>query len=273
MQLQVVRMTKDSFTSKTSANMPNRKILGSRVDCMSCMEAARQVVKWSHGKKARVVCAANTHMLMEAWDDPVFAEVLANADLVVADGVPLVLALKAFGLPQASRVYGPALALEVCAAAADQNVPIALYGGDRLSLDKTAEHLEKCFPSLNIACRSAPPFRPLTDSENERYTRKLVESGSRIILVGIGCPKQEIWMHEHRHDIPAVMIGVGAAFNFFAGRVRQAPAWMQKCSLEWLFRLCMEPKRLWKRYLKNNPRFLVLFMAQCIKHFCKPRST
>ena len=122
--------------------------------------------------------------------------------------------------------------------------------------------LRRHFPNIEIACQISPPFRPLTLEEDLAYTQQIASSGAKIILTGIGCPKQELWMAAHKDRIPAVMIGVGAAFDFYSGRVQQAPCWMQKLCLEWLFRLVMEPRRLWKRYVYNNPRFIFLFTVQ-----------
>jgi N-acetylglucosaminyldiphosphoundecaprenol N-acetyl-beta-D-mannosaminyltransferase len=124
--------------------------------------------------------------------------------------------------------------------------------------------LEARFPGVRVACRIAPPFRPLSPKEDEAVTREVVASGARILFVGIGCPKQEKWMAAHTGRIPAVMLGVGAAFDFHTGRVRQAPRWMQAAGLEWVFRLMMDPRRLWKRYAKHNPRFAGLLLLQLL---------
>ncbi|MDB9374856.1 WecB/TagA/CpsF family glycosyltransferase [Nodularia sphaerocarpa] len=180
--------------------------------------------------------------------------------------MPLVWGLKALGVHNTSRVYGPTLTLSVCAEAAEKNIPIALYGGTPESLAAFTKFLEQRFPNIKILCQIAPPFRPLTTEEDAEFTQKIVESGASILFVGIGCPRQEIWMAEHKERIPAVMLGVGAAFDFHSGRVKQAPGWMQKLGLEWLFRLIMEPKRLWKRYFKHNPRFIVIFLIQFLHY-------
>jgi N-acetylglucosaminyldiphosphoundecaprenol N-acetyl-beta-D-mannosaminyltransferase len=148
--------------------------------------------------------------------------------------------------------------------AARENVPIGLYGGTSESLESFVRVLEARYPYVKVVCRIAPPFRPLTPEEDEAVTREIVASGARILFVGIGCPKQEKWMVEHRDRIPAVMLGVGAAFDFLTGQVRQAPRWMQNAGLEWAFRLAMEPRRLWKRYAKHNPRFAGLFLLQVL---------
>jgi N-acetylglucosaminyldiphosphoundecaprenol N-acetyl-beta-D-mannosaminyltransferase len=191
--------------------------------------------------------------------------IVNGAALVTPDGMPLVWGLRQLGIEEAARVYGPTLTLHLCEAAARSGVPVALYGGTDESLAAFTAFLHDRFPGMRVVCGIAPPFRPLTTDEDDAYTREIVASGARILFVGIGCPKQERWMAEHTRKIPAVMLGVGAAFDFHSGRVRQAPALMQRMGIEWLFRLCIEPRRLLKRYLKHNPRFVVLFGSQLLR--------
>jgi N-acetylglucosaminyldiphosphoundecaprenol N-acetyl-beta-D-mannosaminyltransferase len=148
--------------------------------------------------------------------------------------------------------------------AARENVPIGLYGGTPELLEVLVRVLRKRYPGVRVVCQIAPPFRPLRPEEDEAVTREIVASGARILFVGIGCPKQERWMVAHKGRIPAVMLGVGAAFDFHTGRVRQAPHWMQVAGLEWVFRLLMDPRRLWRRYAKHNPRFVGLFLMQLL---------
>jgi len=187
-----------------------------------------------------------------------------GADLVTPDGMPLVWALRLLGVRDQGRVYGPDLTLKVCCMAAREGIPVALYGGTPESLQRFSNTVMEQFPGLQIACQIAPPFRPLTAHEADEYTQMIAESGARVVFVGIGCPKQERWMAARKDRLPAVMIGVGAAFDFHSGRVKQAPAWMQRLGMEWLFRLLMEPRRLWKRYFKHNPRFVFLFLLQLL---------
>lgn len=244
------------------APLEHRYIINMRVDATSYEDATQRIMDWVQERKSCYVCAANVHMTMETFDNPVFADVVNNAALVTPDGVPLVWALRALGIKNAFRVYGPTLTLHVCEAAARTGTPIGLYGGTPESLAAFVTFLQQRFPPIQIVCQISPPFRPLTPNEDAAYTEQIVKSGARIVFVGIGCPKQEFWMAAHKDCIPAVTIGVGAAFDFHSGRVKQAPIWMQKRGLEWLFRLLMEPRRLWKRYLKHNPRFLLFFLMQ-----------
>lgn len=244
-------------------NIPleKRYVLGMRVDATSYSDATRRILNWAKAHESHYVCVSNVHMTMETYDNPEFAHLVNSASLVTPDGMPLVLALRGLGVKDASRVYGPTLTMHVCEAAAWEKVSIGLYGGTSESLAAFVAFLRSRFPGIQIVCQIAPPFRPLTPQEDAAYTQQIVEAGAQILFVGIGCPRQEFWMKDHHGQIPSVMLGVGAAFDFHSGRVKQAPSWMQRIALEWLFRLLMEPKRLWKRYLLHNPRF-VLFFAQ-----------
>ncbi|AIZ46336.1 UDP-N-acetyl-D-mannosaminuronic acid transferase [Deinococcus radiopugnans] len=244
--------------------LTSRSILGMRVDVTTYADATARIMAWAQAAQSRYVCASNVHMVMETNDSAEFRDVVNGADLVTSDGVPLVWALKALGVPQAERVYGPTLMLHVCEAAAREGVPIALYGGTSESLEEFVLFLHTNYPGIEIACLIAPPFRPPTPEEDALYTQQIIDSGARIVFVGIGCPKQERWMAEHTAQLDAVLLGMGAAFDFHSGRVKQAPAAMQRLGLEWLFRLIMEPRRLWKRYAKHNPRFVGKFLLQLL---------
>ena len=236
-----------------------------RVDVTNYPDASSRIIHWADEGRSGYVCAANVHMVMETHDDPSFNQVVNAADLVTPDGMPLVWALRMMGVEHATRVYGPDLTLHVCAAAAKNNMPIGLYGGTEESLVDFERFLQERYPGIQIACKIAPPFRPLTPEEDAKYTEMINASGVKVLFVGIGCPKQEKWMAEHKSTIQAMMLGVGAAFDFHTGRVKQAPGWMQKIGMEWFFRLLMEPQRLWKRYFKHNPRFALLLAMQLLK--------
>jgi N-acetylglucosaminyldiphosphoundecaprenol N-acetyl-beta-D-mannosaminyltransferase len=243
----------------------SRDILGSRIDATSYDDATDRIMRWAAAGESCYVCAANVHMVMEAYDDPGFSRVVSSAVLVTADGMPLVWGLRQLGIRSATRVYGPTLTLHVCHAAAEKQLPVALYGGTEESLAVFTAFLGRRFPQIRVVCGIAPPFRALTAEEDRHFTDILAASGARILLVGIGCPKQERWMAEHESRIPAVMLGVGAAFDFHSGRVSQAPPLLQRMGLEWLYRLIREPRRLWKRYFKHNPRFIYYFSIQLVK--------
>jgi N-acetylglucosaminyldiphosphoundecaprenol N-acetyl-beta-D-mannosaminyltransferase len=234
--------------------------------------AAEQILSWAKMCKSRYVCAANVHMLMEAHDSPKFRQIVNHADLVTPDGMPLVWVIRLKGQRNQQRVYGPTLMLHVLEVAAHENVPVGFYGSSPEVLHALLAKMQNIYPNLKIAYSFSPSFQELTQKENVEIVKCINDSSTRILFVGLGCPKQEIWMAEHKGNINAVMLGVGAAFDFHAGVKLQAPTWMQKIGLEWFFRLITEPGRLWKRYLYNNPRFVFLAAADLLAHFIKSRS-
>jgi len=233
-----------------------------RVHAGTYTTSAERIIGWATGAFPSFVCVANVHMTMEAHDSPEFKRIVNSADMVTSDGMPLVWMLRRLGLPDAERVYGPTLTLHVCEAAAAEEVPVGFYGGSPEAVEGLVAELSNRFPSLDVRYAFSPPFRDLTPEEDARIVRDIASSGARILFVGLGCPKQERWMATHKERLALVQIGVGAAFDFHAGKVKQAPSWMQERGLEWLFRLLVEPRRLWKRYLYNNPRFLALAAMQ-----------
>jgi N-acetylglucosaminyldiphosphoundecaprenol N-acetyl-beta-D-mannosaminyltransferase len=229
---------------------------GMRVDAGTYETSTATIVRWAREGQARYVCAANVHMLMETRDSEKYRGVVNGADLVTSDGMPLVWLLHRRGFRAAERVYGPDLMLSVCQRAEREQVPIGLFGGTPEVLVRLMRRLKALMPELQIACSISPPFGQFSAEQNREYSQTIKDSGARIVFVGLGCPKQERWMAECSAQIPAVLLGVGAAFNFHAGQVKQSPAWMQRAGLEWAFRFAMEPRRLWRRYLWHNPRFL-----------------
>lgn len=239
-----------------------RHICGMRVDAVDYATAVSQVITWAQRRESRYVCIANVHMAMEVTDDPLFADAVNGADLVTPDGMPLVWGLRLLGVAGATRVYGPDLTPLVFEAAERAGVSVGFYGGSPQVLDKLVALARERFPKLSIPYRWSPPFRPLSEDEQEVQLKAIRDSGVQVLLVGLGCPKQERWMARHRRDLPAVLLGVGAAFDFLTGAKPQAPRWMMASGLEWLFRLVTEPRRLWLRYLKQNPRFLLHFTRQ-----------
>jgi N-acetylglucosaminyldiphosphoundecaprenol N-acetyl-beta-D-mannosaminyltransferase len=252
------------LAAKSLTNLASRHVLGMRVDDTSYEDAPRRVLRWVHLGRSAYVCVATVHMIMEAYDSAAFRQVVNEADLVTPDGRPLVWALKGLGVKNSTQVRGTDLTAHVVEQAAHENVPIGLYGGTPELLEAFVRILKTRFPKIRVVCQIAPPFRALTPEEDEAVTNEIVASGARILFVGIGCPKQEKWMATHKGRIPAVMLGVGAAFDFYTGRVPQAPHWMQVAGLEWIFRLLIDPRRLWKRYAKHNPRFVGLFLMQLL---------
>jgi N-acetylglucosaminyldiphosphoundecaprenol N-acetyl-beta-D-mannosaminyltransferase len=252
-------------SAQAATRVAARRILGMRVDATSYAHAAQEILRWARQGEPRYVCVATVNNVIEARDNPDYGAAMEAADLVTPDGMPLVWGLRLLGVADATRVYGPDLTPVVCHLAAGQGIPVGFYGGSEAVLETLTAKLARRFPGLQIAYASSPPFRPLTPDEKRRTIEDLNRSGVRILFVGLGAPKQERWMAAHKHEVNAVMLGVGAAFDFLAGRKRQAPRLVQRLGLEWLYRLVHEPRRLWRRYLYRNPRFVVLFAAQLLR--------
>jgi len=215
-------------------------------------------VEWAKKLESRIVFAANVHMLMEAYDSFAYKQIVNSADLVTPDGMPLVWMMRLKGEKDQQRVYGPTLMLHVLEAAARENMPVGFYGSSPEVLRSLTARMQTRFPGLKIVYSFSPPFREMSLEEDGRVIENISASGARILFVGLGCPKQEKWMAEHCGKIKVVMLGVGAAFDFHAGVKSQSPTWMQNFGLEWLYRLATEPRRLWRRYLYHNPRFIIL---------------
>jgi N-acetylglucosaminyldiphosphoundecaprenol N-acetyl-beta-D-mannosaminyltransferase len=238
-----------------------RSILGVRVDATSYADATECILGWARRGESRYVCCAAVNNIMEARRSPGYQAVIDQADLVTSDGMPLVWMLRWLGSRSATRVYGPELMKSLLEAAAAAGIPVGLYGGSEAVIGS----IQRRYPQVKITFAEAPPFRELTAEEDARATRSMQEAGVRILFVGLGSPKQDRWMHAHKGRVPAVMLGVGAAFDFLAGAKPQAPRWMQASGLEWAFRLASEPRRLGPRYLTQNPQFAALACAQLLR--------
>lgn len=241
-----------------------RNILGTSVAPLP-PEQVGAAVRGCVAGGSRAVCFCSVNNIIHAHDSPEFRRVMNAADLVLPDGMGVVWALRLLGCREAQRVYGPDTTLLVLEAAARDGIPVGFYGGAPATLERLVEVVRSRFAGIRIAYAWSPPFRPLTPEEDEAVTREINASGARMLFVGLGTPKQEYWMAAHRGRVRAVMLGVGAAFDFIAGTKPQAPRWMMRIGLEWLFRLCTEPRRLWRRYLINNPRFVLLVAAQLLR--------
>jgi N-acetylglucosaminyldiphosphoundecaprenol N-acetyl-beta-D-mannosaminyltransferase len=241
------------------------RILSTPVSITSYTEACDRIQTWAIAQTSCYIIAANVHVVMTAHWNRAYRQVVNNAALVTPDGMPLVWALRLLGQQHATRVYGPDLMLAWCQRASDMQLSIYLYGGTETMLQKLQQKLRSQFPQLIIAGAHAPPFRELTPAEESQDIERINTSGAKVVFVALGCPKQELWMARQQGQLQAVMIGVGAAFAFHSGEVSQAPRWMMAAGLEWLYRFAVEPKRLWKRYLINNPAFILLFGVQLLR--------
>lgn len=245
--------------------LEHQHILNSRLDSTNYEDSTQRIINWAISEKQRYICVANVHMIMETYNDTNFRKIINNADLVTPDGMPLVWTMRMLGFNYQTRVYGPSLALRVCEAASKYGLPVGFYGGSPETTKSLVKNLSNRFATLRVAYAYSPPFRALKTEEDEAVVQNISKSGAKILFVGLGCPKQENWMFSHIGKINAVMIGVGAAFDFHAGIKKQAPRWMMAIGLEWFFRLCNEPRRLWRRYLYNNPRYLFLVARQILR--------
>ena len=244
----------------------DNSILGVKVDVTSYEKSVNQITKWAKQHRSCYVIAANVHVVMTAYFNRAYKEVVDNSSLVTPDGMPLVKGLQFLGYSEAQRVYGPDLMLYCCRKAAAENLSIFLYGSTETVLSALQNKLFRLYPNLKIAGAYSPPFRQLSIEEEKSHIDLIHKSQADIVFVSLGCPRQEEWMYRQYGSLNAVMIGVGAAFLFHSGDVKQAPRWMMKLGLEWFFRLLSEPRRLWKRYFFNNPAFLFLFFIQLLKH-------
>jgi N-acetylglucosaminyldiphosphoundecaprenol N-acetyl-beta-D-mannosaminyltransferase len=244
--------------------MDRKKIISLLVNTGGYDTFLSNVISLGRDRRSSYVCVANVHMSIEAHDDPEFARIVNDADLVTPDGMPLIFALRLlYGLRQ-ERVAGMDLIEDIIRKAEKENLSIFFYGSEAEVLHKIEKKTERVFPSLKIAGMYSPPFRELTETERQHEINMINESGANIVLVALGCPKQERWMANNRGNIRSVMVGLGAAFLVYAEVRNVAPTWMRKISLEWLYRLGQEPGRLWKRYLYTNTKFIGLLIKESI---------
>jgi exopolysaccharide biosynthesis WecB/TagA/CpsF family protein len=249
-------------------------VLGVQVDAVDYEAAVARIVAAAEARRPCAVSALAVHGVMTGALDRVQARRLNGLDLVVPDGQPVRWALRwLHGRRLSDRVYGPELVLRVAAALAGRGLPVFLYGSTRGVLDDLARNLERRFPGLRIAGRRPSAFRRQMPAEREALLAEIEASGARAVLVGLGCPRQETWAYENRARLRMPILAVGAAFDFHAGRLPQAPRWLQRTGLEWVFRLAVEPRRLWRRYLLLNPLFLAGLCAQAsgLARFEPPR--
>lgn len=251
-------------TSKNSIEKSNRvRVVSLFPDVVThdtAIEKVAELVKNGGG----YVCFSTVHMVMESYDNAEYARKVNGADLIITDGMPLVWMQKLQGKKGASRVRANDLMIMLCEYAEKNNLSVGFYGGRQEVIDAILERAKKDFPNLRIAYAFSPPFRFLTEEEDKEITAEINRKQPDILFMGLGCPKQENWMAAHKDKVKAVMLGVGASFDFYAGNVKESPEWMGKLGLEWLFRLTQEPKRLWKRYLILNPRFMWLATMQLL---------
>ena len=238
-------------------------VLGVGVSALNLDSALSEIARALSIRTKGYVCVTGVHGVSEAQRDPHLRAILNRAFLNTPDGMPMVWVGKLQGFRAMDRVYGPDLMLLVCRHAAERGYTHFLYGGGPGVAGELKRRLESRFPQIKVVGAYTPPFLPLNPDESEELVRRVREARPDIFWVGLSTPKQEKFMAEYWEKLDAtLMFGVGAAFDFHAGRVRQAPRWMQRGGLEWFFRLCCEPRRLWRRYLRNNPLFAFRIACQ-----------
>lgn len=244
--------------------IPVENVIGVPVSALSLKKQIDKMIEWAKARKSRSVCIANVHMLIEAHRNPQFEQVLREADLVAPDGMPLVWMLKLLGVRGQDRVAGLDVLAGLCEASSQEGVSIYFVGSQQEILDRMRVRLEQEYPKLKIAGMEPLPFRPLTSSEDEKLMEKLEQSGAGIVLISLGCPKQERWMAEHKGKVKGVMVGLGGAFPVYAGILKRAPVIVRVSGFEWLYRLIQEPQRLWRRYSSTIPVFMWLAFKQLL---------
>ncbi len=236
--------------------------LGLEVDTGPYPSFIHEIGKLAKEKGSAYVCVANVHMLVEAYQEEEFAKVVNAADIVTPDGMPICLGLEHFYGIKQDRVAGMNLLPDLLTNAATKKIPVYIYGGDPKLKPLFDTYAQTHLPGLDLRGFYCPPFRPLSETEENQVIKQINDSGAQLILVSLGCPKQEKWMAAMKGRINGCMVGIGGAMPVMLGIKKRAPVWMQKASLEWLYRLIQEPARLHKRYLVTNTIFVYLYIKE-----------
>ncbi len=250
------------------------RVLGALVHLARMDQVLDEVDRWIEERKGcRYIVATGMHGVMEARRSPYFKEVIDSAGLLVPDGFSLVAVARMRGFKIRNRVSGPDLMWEACKRAEEKGHRMFFYGDSDDTLKYLTAKLRESLPNLKIAGAHSPPFRPLTPEEDEQEVRMINDSGADILWVGLGLPKQEKWMYEHRDrlNVP-VLVGVGAAFQFLSGRMKRAPSWIGDNGFEWLWRLAFEPKRVWRRVFIDGPHFVLCVAKEGLDSIGSPKS-
>lgn len=260
------------FGPGEAAPAETTQILGIPVANANYAETIQKVAGWVSAQESRMVCVTPVHSLVDAWRLPAHRAALLASDHNTADGVPVVWAQRLLGYRGATRVYGPDLTLKLLERAALEGWRVAFHGGHQDRLPVLLARLIERFPSLDVVYAHSPPFGPLSESHQSHLESELRRTRPDLVFVGLGAPKQELLMSRLRGRVPGVLLGVGAAFDFHAGAVSQAPGWIQGLGLEWAFRLAMEPRRLFVRYARSNPLYVIAISVQLVAHYLLGKS-
>ena len=262
----------DNESGITESRTVTQDVIGFPVTALAFDVQLELMLRWASNRLSKVICVANVHMLMEGRTNPAMSSVLNKADLVTPDGMPLVWIINLVRGASQDRVAGMDILLSLCQQSPSCNTSLFFLGSEPQILQQMKKRLNLEFPDLCIAGMQSLPFRPLTREENDAIIQNINSSGAGIVLVSLGCPKQELWMAQHKDQIHAVMIGLGGVFPVYAGIHRWAPAWIRRMGLEWLFRLIQEPRRLWRRYRQTIPAFIYLAVQQVLTSWLESSS-
>ncbi len=248
-------------------------VVSTWTDALTSGELISRVIGWSKEKKSKAIFFCTAHMIIEAYDSKHFAAAMSQADLICADGRPIFLIQKLFSNQACSQNIGISTMRGLIEKCSSMGIPIGFYGSTPEVLSALKQKLLRQYPNLQINYNNSPPFRELSVDEAKLHAKEINASGAQMLFVGLGCPKQELWIANQANKIKMPMLAVGAAFDFMAESKRVAPQWLRVLSLEWLFRLVNEPRRLWKRYLILNPRFIFYILMQFVfRKFQPPRN-
>ena len=257
---------------QTSLKIPNnetmltkKEVLNFPISLGTYSEFVDEVIKLAESGRSSYVCVAAVHQLIEAHKDASFAQTSRQADLASADGMPIKWALKLLYNIKQDRIAGMDLLPSLLKQADQKSLAVYFYGGTQKMLDLTNNHVRQNYPNIRIAGSDSPPFRALTEAENDNYIQRINDSKANLVFVVLGCPKQERWMYQMKGRVQATMVGIGGAVPVMVGIQKRAPIWMQNAGLEWLYRLGQEPRRLWKRYMSTNSLFIYLVIAEKLR--------
>jgi N-acetylglucosaminyldiphosphoundecaprenol N-acetyl-beta-D-mannosaminyltransferase len=240
------------------------RVFNLNIDAISYGMALHHVIELAKLNTPSYVCFVNGHMSIEAYWNLQFSDYVNKASFVLADGIPVALSVRLLHRMKQERIAGMDFMPSILGACAKEGLHVFLFGSTQEVLTVLSQRIQVEHASLKIAGAISPSFGPFTAAEASDYVQQINRSGAHVVLVGLGCPKQETWMAQYSNDIHATLLGVGGAFSVYAGLTRRAPRWMQKFALEWLYRLMQEPRRMWKRYLVTNTLFIGLLMKELL---------
>ena len=241
---------------KSNLNLTYCEILKTNINVTNMSETMEYLTQNLEKLRGKYICVSNVHTTIMSYEDEVYRNIQNSAAMVLPDGKPLSVVSRLRGFKEAQKVSGPDLMPEIFGLSEEKGYTHYFYGSTEETLEKLKEALLVRYPKLKVSGMYSPPFRPLKEEEDAEIIRQINDASPDFIWVGLGAPKQEMWMYDHRDKLCGVMLGVGAGFDFHAGTVKRAPVWMQKSGLEWFYRLTQDPKRLFKRYVVTNTKFL-----------------